>query len=350
MHVWLNKSEPTQYIIHNLNTVLVATPNINVEEFEQQQANARIKYQAITEELEGSELGKYGVTYKQYFISDSWGQLTVTELGDSETQLRDTEHLYKIVDRVNQQYGQVKLSQVFIEESLDVIQRYVPEEYHQQTYYQLTDLQYKNDLQLVVDSLSILNSWLASDGIEGRCVYTEDGLEIHFDLEHPIIVHLGGYGRHKQGVDRTFLVVLQPYSSIDCKMMDLINIYIDFYSWLNPQDLTYQTNKTLGDERILVTLKDNRILEYQEHIKQEFKKVEQHDLVSTLQLTFSHTTRSVYADIYLKKGLGMLRVSVRDHQKSYEEGTIKIIVNTLKAKNIAERVIKEIENYVEGGE
>lgn len=221
----------------------------------------------------------------------------------------------------------------------------IPEFFHEDTQTYIEGLEFKNDFQLYQDVLNLVNKWLSYDGIDGRLVFTPNGLEMVFGLEHPIICHYDGLGFHAKGIDRTYLCDIKGMDSFYNKLKEVLRVCLDFYEELNPIDLSWQVNKTLGDENILVTLQDTRITKYQDIVKDQFDEaVKQCTNLISYNLKFAHNTRSGYADLKLYNGK-QIRVSVRDHQLVYEdEDTIILYVFTLIPKNITQRLIKIIEN------
>lgn len=228
------------------------------------------------------------------------------------------------------------------------VREYLPKHFHTETQQFLEEIDYTHDFKLVTDLLAVLNGWLRYDGIEGELEVTPYGLEIDFGLEHPIIVHIEKYGWHARGIDRTYLIDIKTFPTLYTKTEEILRVFCDYYSWLNPMALSYQINRTYGDENILVTLQDPRIAQYQDHIREQFSQAkQQNNEIQDYELTFAHNTRSVYCDMLLKNK-DKIRLTVRDHDLVYEdaESIYVIYAFTLYPKRIIEQINEIIQTHV----
>lgn len=345
MYVWSDEGQ-TQWVVHDGQSVISHTSGADLGLFYQSQQESQGKYDEVCQEFEGGERDRYGVKVGSAYITTVGGQLElVYQAGASEGHYGAIKEL---VSRINKRNVQETLTKEEREELISKMVSHVPEEYFEVTENLLEDLQYQSDLHLVYDIIGILNKWIERDGFEGAIQYTEDGLLVDFGIEHPIVVHLGDYGRFSPHVDQTFITCIRDGDRLYNKVEQIFNVVLDFYKWLNPIDLSYQTNKVLGDDRIKVTLKDPRIVEYQRQIREYFNEFERECReVKHIELVFSHTTRSVYANIEFFNNIPTMRLSVRDHDNCYEEGIHIIRVNTLKAKNVVTRLHETVGAYLQ---
>lgn len=347
--LWKRQTEDQEYIIHNLEQIQSFTEDADIQLFEESQLKAQVKYDKIKERLPQAIVKRYGIQLQNIKISDTGGQLeilldTVTPQGDH---YEIPTYIKKMVQTINNEYAIKQLTDKEIKQLMDKVSGFIPEDLYTDTQELLTSLTYKNDIQLITQMKRILDVWVELDGLQGELVYTPYGFELDYGLDHPIIIHTGRYGKHAIEVDRTYYTQIQPLDTLYKKVESLLEVICEYNHWLNPLDATYTTNKTLGDERILVTLKDERIIEYQKFIESELARLQQHEpLILWIKKTFSHNTRSVYVDVEFKRGIEPFRFTIRDHDKTYEEDIPVIRVNTLRAKNIVERSRQLIQDHI----
>lgn len=345
MYVW-SKEGQTEWVIHDGKRVVSYSSGADLGEFYLSQQESQVKYDEVVEGVQGGVREDFGVKVGTTYITSNGGQLVIVYQVGAQDGLHES--VQELVSAINKKYEQVTLTCDEIAQIEALMGNDVPEEYLEATTQILAGVVYKTDLHLVYDVLSILNKWVERDGFEGHINYTEDGLQVDFGLEHPIMIHLGGYGRFSHLVDQTFITCVKEGDRLYNKVEQLFKGILDFYKWLNPINLSYQTNKILGDDRIKVTLKDPRVVEYQRQIREDFQVFQKGCReVKHIELKFSHTTLSVYANIEFFKEVPKMRLSVRDHDNCYEEGIHIIRVNTLKAMNVVERLKETVGAYIE---
>lgn len=344
MYVW-EDSDRKQWVVHDgVHVITVGGAFFDLEGFYRNQKEWEPEYDKINKEFTGSQKDDYGVKVNGAYVTVKNNQLEVMYSRRPSNRLVELEDFVKQLNknRLQKQLTEHERGQLHL--SMEGV---VPDEYWDDTNTLLSSLTYQSDIHLVYDTLAILNKWVERDGFTGVITYTEQGLQIDFGLEHPIMIHVGSYGKFSSEVDQTFLAWVQEDASLHTKVTQLFEVYLDFYKWLNPLDLSYQTNKILGDDRIRVTLKDTRVLDYQQQIRSDFQEFQNRNRgVKHIDLKFSHTTRSVYANIEFFNGIPTMRLSVRDHDNCYEEGITIIRINTLKAMNVVEKLEEVVGNYI----
>lgn len=343
MYVWTDKQN-TQWIVHDGKQVITISQGSLMDDFNHSQEGVQEQYEVLHREFPGSKLYAYGVQLGEAFVTVKGGELDVMY---SNRQPQRVKELEERVQQLNALTVQCRLTQDERQLLQGMMVGVVPDEYWDKTDELLESLTYQTDLHVVCDVLAILNTWVERDGFHGVLNYTEQGLQVDFNLDHPIVLHVGGYGQFSPDVDQTFLAWVDDKAELYLKVKQVFSVFLDFYKWVNPLDLSYQTNKILGDDRIRVTLKDPRVVEYQRQIREDFQEFQKRCReVKYIKLNFSHTTRSVYADIEFFNGVPSMRLSVRDHDNCYEEGITIIRINTLKAMNVVDKLEDAVQDYI----
>ena len=343
MYVWTDKQN-TQWIVHDGKQVITISQGSLMDDFNHSQEGVQEQYEVLHREFPGSKLYAYGVQLGEAFVTVKGGELDVMY---SNRQPQRVKELEERVQQLNVLKVQCRLTPDERQLLQGMMVGVVPDEYWVKTDELLESITYQTDLHVVCDVLEILNTWVERDGFHGVLNYTEQGLQVDFNLDHPIVLHVGGYGQFSPDVDQTFLAWVDDKADLYLKVKQVFSVFLDFYKWVNPLDLSYQTNKILGDDRIRVTLKDPRVVEYQRQLREDFQEFQKRCReVKYIKLNFSHTTRSVYADIDFFNGVPSMRLSVRDHDNCYEEGITIIRINTLKAMNVADKLEEAVQDYI----
>lgn len=346
MYVWSDNTKK-HYVVHDGDEVVTYTTGLDLEMFYQDQHDSQGKYTAVESVLKNTTRQRYGVDYQGLFITTMGGELNVLTTPTQDVSIGVYEGVLETVQQINWDSKSKTLSEDECQEFMQEVYKHIPDEYEEFTKQALANLNYKNDLGLVYDLLEVINTWVDGDGFKGELAYTDKGLHINFGLDHPIVIHIGGYGVFSTQVDQTFMTWFSEDDTMYTKVKSIFGVFLDYYKWVNPLELSYQTNRVLGDDKIKVTLKDPRIIAYQRDIQEDFNVIRKECReINHLDLVFSHTTRSIYVNLTFFDNIPPMRLSVRDHDNCHEEGIHIIRVNTLRANNIKGKVMELLTNYI----
>lgn len=230
------------------------------------------------------------------------------------------------------------------------IDRYIqkiPKEYHEYTKKALNEIPENiTTYELILKMAEIADKWFEYDEVKSKVLV--DGQDFIIEFEGDCLIFTDEpYRTFKTNQDRQFFGIINKEGLLEDKILSILRVLVDYSDFVNPQDLTFDVNHVLHDGGVTVTMKDKRIVAYQKCILEIMDEVvEEHPELLFYDATLSQTTRSVYIDLHFRDRQ-QIRISIRDHDDTFEDDIYIIRVNSLKPRFLKKKVIKIINQYVE---